>query len=317
MSYEIYYNKQFVKVKDKFIPMLLTGSNNCTEVRWINGRQSERRERHWWCQSFYLRNYNGTRFLGSAEDIINSVVDYNEKQVKQSLASTYREPHEDETYIRNHFGYFNSTSFGGSCSQVTYTQYMNYWKNGIKQALTIEQLNGLGINLYFDTYISSYAKYKFSIPFPQKTLIRTTEQFTEELKKWLDWEANCTYTIEEKEEEGKIHKPEISIHFEGYHDHILQKLLKYRKSLKQTPAKELKNIEVDHYYTLQNEHGYLYKYGRRGYKYSPYDTGGKRFFSLKEAENYIKALIRRKAHHCETWKPVQVNLKTTFARKAS
>ena len=30
MSYEIIYDKQFIKVsEDKFVPMILTGSNNC------------------------------------------------------------------------------------------------------------------------------------------------------------------------------------------------------------------------------------------------------------------------------------------------
>lgn len=44
MSYEIVYNKQFLKIDGKIIPLALYGSNNCYEPL-PNGRQ--RREREW------------------------------------------------------------------------------------------------------------------------------------------------------------------------------------------------------------------------------------------------------------------------------
>lgn len=44
MSYEIVYNKQFLKIDGKIIPLALHGSNNCYEPL-ANGRQ--RRERNW------------------------------------------------------------------------------------------------------------------------------------------------------------------------------------------------------------------------------------------------------------------------------
>lgn len=54
MSYEIIYKKQFVRLEDKFIPLCLSGSNNCYEV---GNRGRERRERDW--QPIYLgRNEN-------------------------------------------------------------------------------------------------------------------------------------------------------------------------------------------------------------------------------------------------------------------
>lgn len=45
MSYEIVYNRQFLKVDDKIIPLTLYGSNNCYEYNHITGK--ERRERGW------------------------------------------------------------------------------------------------------------------------------------------------------------------------------------------------------------------------------------------------------------------------------
>lgn len=38
MSYEIVYNRQFLKIDDKIIPLVLYGSNNCYEVMW-NGKE--------------------------------------------------------------------------------------------------------------------------------------------------------------------------------------------------------------------------------------------------------------------------------------
>lgn len=44
MSYQKYYGRQFVQLaEDKYIPLVLWGSNNCTE--YVNGR--EVLERHW------------------------------------------------------------------------------------------------------------------------------------------------------------------------------------------------------------------------------------------------------------------------------
>ena len=53
MSYEIIYDKQFVKLEreDKptvFIPMIYGGSNNCFDITYDRlGRRRERRERSW------------------------------------------------------------------------------------------------------------------------------------------------------------------------------------------------------------------------------------------------------------------------------
>ena len=45
MSYEILYAKKFIRLSNNtFIPLVLSGSNNCTT--FVNGR--EVRERHWW-----------------------------------------------------------------------------------------------------------------------------------------------------------------------------------------------------------------------------------------------------------------------------
>lgn len=55
MSYEIVYNRNFLKVDGKIIPLVLYGSNNCYQYDSITGK--ERREREW--HPMYLgRNTN-------------------------------------------------------------------------------------------------------------------------------------------------------------------------------------------------------------------------------------------------------------------
>ena len=49
MSYEICYGRNFIRTTRGILPMILSGSNNCTEIKYDGrGRQYERRERHWW-----------------------------------------------------------------------------------------------------------------------------------------------------------------------------------------------------------------------------------------------------------------------------
>ena len=48
MSYTIVYDRKFIRTSRGFIPMILSGSNNCTEQVWRGGRYVERRAREWW-----------------------------------------------------------------------------------------------------------------------------------------------------------------------------------------------------------------------------------------------------------------------------
>ena len=61
MSHEIAYDKQFIKVSDnQYVPMVLSGSNNCTE--FTNGR--ERRARSWYPWNL------GNKLVFSKEELI-------------------------------------------------------------------------------------------------------------------------------------------------------------------------------------------------------------------------------------------------------
>jgi hypothetical protein len=108
MSYEILYNKLFLKTQDgKIIPIILHGSNNCYETQW-NGR--ERRERNWSiCNMPYWCNYK---------------IDFTEEELLK----------ENERWLdREEMFKYNGKWLNGQ-------QWYNLVKRAIKNAITIEEL---------------------------------------------------------------------------------------------------------------------------------------------------------------------------------
>jgi len=125
MSYGIIYDKQFVKVikgtEELIMPFIYSGDNNCYE--WHNGR--ERRSRSWFNQSFYTPK---GEHMASAEYIIERVV----------------ETGNDSTKINSRY--------------PTESQYIAFYKNAIKKALTLEQLQELGICIHLYIYAYDWEK---------------------------------------------------------------------------------------------------------------------------------------------------------------
>lgn len=110
MSYSIVYNKQFLKIDGKIIPLVLYGSNNCYEPL-PNGRQ--RRERQW-----YSLYFNGTN-----EQIAATKVEIMEMVKSYCNGGKYQ-----EHFMQN--GKWVDDK-GLNC----------FIQNGIKNAKTIEELN--------------------------------------------------------------------------------------------------------------------------------------------------------------------------------
>lgn len=139
MSYEIIYNKQFIKLEEEeYIPVIYAGSSNCYE--WSpHGR--ERRERSWFSYNFICNgSYKGTKdqFLQTMDSHRNSLI---------------REYHDgDDVYSDSRFGCFTSLAIGHS-TRTTYRMWTNLVKFGIKRALTIEQLTNEGVSISLTKYV--------------------------------------------------------------------------------------------------------------------------------------------------------------------
>lgn len=109
MSYSIVYNKQFLKIDGKIIPLVLYGSNNCYESL-PNGRQ--RREREWY--SLY--------FNGGNEQIATT-----ETEIMERIKSYCDGGEYQEHFIQNG-------------KWVDDKGLIRFIQNGIKNAKTIEEL---------------------------------------------------------------------------------------------------------------------------------------------------------------------------------
>lgn len=108
MSYEIVYNRQFLKIDDKIIPLVLYGSNNCYEVMW-NGK--ERRERTW-----------NPMYLGS-----NKMITMTESELMK--------------FIEGCCGGTCQEHFMRNSKWVDDKALIRFFENGIKNAKTIEEMS--------------------------------------------------------------------------------------------------------------------------------------------------------------------------------
>lgn len=109
MSYEIVYNKQFLRIDGKIIPLTLCGSSNCYEPL-PNGRQ--RREREW----------NAIYICGS-----NKLIAVTEMEIMKEIESCC-----DGGEYQEHFMQYGKW--------VDDKGLIRFFQNGIKNAKTIEEL---------------------------------------------------------------------------------------------------------------------------------------------------------------------------------
>lgn len=104
MGYTIVYDKKFVKTEKGIIPVILSGSSNCYTT---NSRGQDVRTRDWGCFRFAERPMSGEMIM---------------EEVKKLVPTTYGE----------HFMY--------NGKWVDDNGFVNFFKSGIRNALTLEEL---------------------------------------------------------------------------------------------------------------------------------------------------------------------------------
>lgn len=112
MSYDIVYERQFIRLPDnRIIPLILVGSNNVTEPHWVGAKCSERRARDW---SIFF----SAKGVAWTEDELRALV-------QSCVPTTYGE----------HFKFRSKW--------VDDEGFVRFFENGIKNAKTIEELKEL------------------------------------------------------------------------------------------------------------------------------------------------------------------------------
>jgi hypothetical protein len=287
LSYEIIYGKQFVQLRRtrEVIPMFLAGSNNCYDVpdyRHPRGR----RARDWSNAPWY--NRKGKR-LSEKPDIIL-------KNLNAELNRRIRNRHDKEdkpSDIRNRWGYYASVAISGRGTRGTsWNAWRSQFTNGIKNALTIEELDKLGIHLYFCTVMIGDQP---TDGIPKSVDITTELQYFTELAKWRAW----------KNGNGKNF-------YLGFHPYDTDEVLRRLREPKRRAARPKTTVEQDHYFVLTDGYNNLVRYTRRGYRYSFSKSGGKRFMTEKAAETYRQQLLKRQAYKADIWKVERIEGKATF-----
>ena len=275
MSYSIMYNKQFIKVDNEHvIPFLEVGCNNLYET------DNKRRVRDW--QNSLAETKT---IIASNEDLLTGID-------RLRLSEIERNVDKSESEIDNHFGWYLGLSIGGkSTNKTTFADYKNFYKNGIYNAMTIEQLleNGVTISITVP-YKSQIITMGFEI-LPDVTFT-STEHMIETIKKYEDYYKNS-----------------ISFYLEECGMSCFIDKLKRRKRLIKI-SKKKEYIEVNEYYGLFDGFGrWFVKYTKNGYKYFPYTCDIiKGFVTEKQAIAYKKKMRTNEFH------VVKINEKRKFLK---
>lgn len=254
MSYSIIYDKQFIKIEDKYLPIVLSGDSNLYE----GYGKSERRVRN-----FHTLVHNrGEKFLYTKDELIDFCSNHRKDLIKNS-----------NDYEDKNFGFHSGIAIGGrSTLNTTYGNYKGIFVDGCKKALTIEQLNSYpsNINVSLRSYTGTFFKYASN-----------TNEVKKIIQDALDWEKEHNETV----------YVSVSIcenNLKWIKRHFFPKKKKNNINLKDGDVYYLLSYnnpkESKQYY-------YFKRFIKYGFKGSAYASGGNKFLNKKIAINQEKKLL--------------------------
>ncbi|HAS90924.1 MAG TPA: hypothetical protein DCS12_01255 [Clostridiales bacterium] len=253
MSYEIVYAKQFIKTEDgRIIPLALHGSNNCYDVKLDSRcRQYERRERSW---SAFCFNGSDMNIAIKPEDIV--------AEMKKYAGSS----HYDEFFKMNG-------------KWVGREGFIKFFENGIKNAMTIEDLSEKS---YFPIYLEGGFSvwYKTNETYNDGTF-KTENKF--EIYSKIGSSKELTEFLKAADERIANKSPDEAIYVCLKFPE--EKAIPYPKNKKKRTAKE-KPLK---YWTIKRDDGaYLKRLTKTGATLSYYQGYAKVFKTEELANKYIE-----------------------------
>ena len=169
MSYEIFYDKAFIKVGDRFIPLVNQGSNNCFEFG-LNGREIP--EKNWNILNFRCRSK-----VLFTENEINELAEHIEEIAQK-----------DGTIMKSRYRAFAPGELRG------------WFIAGMKRAYTVEEYVKCGNMPYFVCHGKEL---------PDKVAFTTTAQLEELIAKYADVkEVNIAFANNRTVYRPKLPKPD-------------------------------------------------------------------------------------------------------------
>lgn len=254
MSYSIFYDKAFVKLSDgRYLPFVLSGCNN---VYSCHGNGT-RRARDW---QMFLPNLGGTR-IGTEEQLLSAMEDWRRERIETNEENNkYRietgRPEWCDDYTDKRFGYYAGVAvYGKTTHTTTYNDLVNFVKQGIKYAITIEQMKALGKGIYLE--VSRWCDNAKKHNVTDKVFVKDEQHFLQEFDRF-----HSMYTLD-----GINFY--VCITAGEYED--LSKSVKrnyFPESwVKRLPAPPKPQVEVDHFYTIMFGENFFYKSSRRAVWY--------------------------------------------------
>jgi hypothetical protein len=265
MSYDIIYNRQFIKVDEQqVIPFLEMGSNNCYEATGT-GRKRARD----WGNSFGFTN---GKMIVSNEELLKEI-DKLEEDTKKSCLDYSKQHGEGWEYNPKRFGYHVGVSFYGKhTSGVSFNSFKSYYKNGIKEAMTIEELleNDITITLHVYRWLDEHITSK-GLEIKPDVTFTSTQHMIDTIKEYKEYYGNKT-----------------TLYLRCNGGWLIERMKKRIAQSKRKQRKEKKPIDVNEYFVLKNsDSNYFVRNTSRGYRYSWYLTSStKKFMTEKEAQKY-------------------------------
>lgn len=254
MSYEIEYGRQFIKINFPdldvpwYLPLSLHGSNNTYEVLY-NGR--EKRARNW--SAMYFNGQN-TVPVGTEQDIMS--------KIKVVCDGSEYQQH----FMRNG-------------KWVDDAALVRYYKNGIKDAKTIEELNELSrYNIVLDAYLSIWENLE---GMGNTIELRRTIKNSEELIQFL---LEAKLRIRNRKNESIY----VCVEFQG------EKAIPYPKEVKQRAPE--RTFDDEYWVLKSNYHStysavYISQLTARRIKFTGNAKNARKFGTEKEALKWVEKML--------------------------
>ena len=174
MSTGIFFKKQFIKVNDKYVPMVLSGSSNCFEGG------NRRIARDWGNWSFHTDG----KLCDTAENILASVDKEYSDRVVMYRDCKYSPATESE--VNKSYGWYAALRIGTATTRTTtFGMYRSLFVDGFKKALTIEQLRLGGVSIRLKVVTWDTPKLLAAgLKLRNDAFMYTTEQFEVSMNEW-------------------------------------------------------------------------------------------------------------------------------------
>lgn len=168
MSYDILYKRQFIRLsqpggkEDTFLPMVEHGESNV----WYSGNRG--RARSW----KRLSCFDAQKPFLTATEIMQTIENWREREIENDVN---RQP--DEKYSDSYFSYYSGIAlYGRGKNTTSFGSVRNFFKKGLAQALTIEELQNFNGRLSLQCSLPGLSG---------RIQIISTEHLTESVEKRL------------------------------------------------------------------------------------------------------------------------------------